>query len=115
MKLESRKKLVFKSNIYKLTVISFVTVAIWIGLEIYRSYQTKELPTTIKAQISPLDPNLDTQLIDSLSRRKTITVADFEKFQSQYSTPDLKPVEKFIPPVSTSSAEPITDEEQLGL
>jgi len=107
MQAESKKDLAFKNSLYRVTLVSFVTVAIWIGFEIYWAYQKKAAPPNVQQQIEPLNPNIDTDLIDSLSTRKTITIQQLEAFKKAGPTiivDTAAPVTKSPPPSTSKPA-----------
>lgn len=91
MEFESRKQLVLKNNLYKLSLISFITVVIWIGFEIYWSYKQKNPIPNIQKQIEPLNPNIDTATIQSLKSRQKITIDDLRRLEQAYSQGELAP------------------------
>lgn len=114
MQLESRNKLQIKNNIYKLSLLSFITVALWIGLEIYWSYQKTDPPSNLKNQIEPLNPNLDTELIYSLSSRTHVSLEDLSQLQQAYVQQlNSQPQPESSPKTSLKSS-PSTNSGQLA-
>lgn len=127
MKVESRKSLQFKYNIYRLSLVSFTTVIFWIGFEIYRSYNKPKPTKVIQKQIEALNPNLDLEAINMLEDKIHIDVADLAKLEENLvftaeETPDpkaKKPAPTITPSLQSSqSAEldlvPIEPEDQAA-
>ena len=46
--------------------LSLLTIIFWIGFQIYKITTNKELPTATAEQIEPLNPNLDTDILEKL-------------------------------------------------
>ena len=82
MQLESKNKLKLKKNLYKISLLSFIVVVIWIGFEIYFSYTKPEKDEVSTVNLSPVVPNLHTDLAHKLSLRHTILESDLESFKS---------------------------------
>lgn len=59
--------------------LTFVVIAVWIGLEVYRSLNTSTVPQVIKSQIQPLNSDFDTETIDALNLRKTVSQSELEQ------------------------------------
>ena len=117
MEIQSQKKLIFKNNLYKIAILTFVTTVFWIGLEIYRSYNKPETTERVKTQIVPLNPNIDVELIDKLESRTSLTAADFsrlqevlpehlKRLQENSDDPTSRPPVPTPSPQSTTSATP---------
>lgn len=83
----------FKRDLFYLSIMSLLTVLTWLGFDVYRAYRRVQIPQVLKKQIQPLDPNLDTQVLSSLSQRQYKNREDLS-----VSTPET------ITPTPTSAA-----------
>jgi hypothetical protein len=72
-----------KKNINKklviTAVITFITVLIWGGVELFISFQTYEVPKVLQEQKTPINPNLDKKVIEQLKNKKQISQTELEK------------------------------------
>lgn len=115
MKVESRKNLQFKYNLYRLSLVSFTTVIFWIGFEIFRSYNKPKPTKVIQQQIEALNPNLDIEAINLLESRIHIDLSDLTGLEktlvsSQQETP---PPTITSSPQSSPSAVPVEEPTSL--
>jgi len=73
-----------QQSLYKLALLSFVVVIIWIAFEIYYSYtknKSQPKPQAVAA-IRPISPNLHLDLAQTLARRRTLTSTELQNFRS---------------------------------
>lgn len=56
-------------NVIILLVMTAVTVAVWVGFEVYRAYTKVTPPTGLEKYLKPLDPTLNTVVFDKLKQR----------------------------------------------
>ena len=59
-----------RSNVY-LAVITLITVIMWAGFEIYRTYSTTTITDKTLESIAPLDPTVDEAVLDELAKRSS--------------------------------------------
>ena len=81
MKLNSKQTIRIKQSLYKLALLSFVVVVIWIGFEIYWSYNKTGKTASIKKKIDPISSNLYVGFAENLSQRLHIPPEDLEAFK----------------------------------
>ena len=81
MKLESKRILRIKRNLYQLGILSFAVVLIWIGFEIYWSYNKQPDINVNQNNLQPLSNNLYLDLAETLSQRQTIPLIQLEAFK----------------------------------
>ena len=72
------KKSKIPREIFFLAVFTAITVFTWIGLEVYQTLSKKKTPKIIQSQLKPLDPNLDTEVIEGLKKRKLFGFQEVE-------------------------------------
>ena len=82
MEKQKNTNLKLKNSIYKLSVISFIVVVVWIGFEIYFSYNQPVDDVQITRQLQPISPHLYLDLIESLEQRLTINPQELEAFKT---------------------------------
>lgn len=56
-------------DLFLFSIMTVLTVFTWLTLDAYRSWKKKDLPEVLQQQIEPLNPQLDTQVLNSLSSR----------------------------------------------
>lgn len=68
MKLEQKRKLKFKRNIYKLSILIFIFMVVWVAFELISAFNnpdTGEIQVT-PAELAPLSSNLYLELAEKL-------------------------------------------------
>ncbi len=63
-----RKKGIDRDLIILLTT-TLITLATWVGFEVYRAYTKVTIPNGLEKYLEPLDPNLNTSVLDKLEQR----------------------------------------------
>lgn len=56
-------------GIVLLLISTLVTLAIWVGLEIYWAYTRVSLPEGVETYLTPLTPSFDVKVLDKLEKR----------------------------------------------
>ena len=74
--MKGKKKI--EQNILVLLIVTMITIFVWAGLSIYRSFTKSTAPEVLKEQIEPLDPNFDLETLGSLKERKTFSEEELE-------------------------------------
>lgn len=97
-------------SLVTISILTVITVAFWIALDVYRALTTKPAPAVSEEVLSPLDPTLDQEELDKLRNRlyfdnvDAITIPlqslDNEPIVEPTSQPTSEPT-----PVATSEAE----------
>lgn len=60
-----------KKEFLLLSIMTFITVVLWTGFEVYHTHQASTVPNLLLEQIEPLDPQLETKIIEKLKDRLT--------------------------------------------
>lgn len=105
-----------RKGLFRLSIITIVTVVIWIGLGTYRSLTKIKIDSKTARQIKPLTPSIDLDTMDRIEGRHKIEAVDWSKLQPQLpdslvlleTTPSGKlasPSGDFNSPLATSSGE----------
>jgi hypothetical protein len=63
------KKKAWDRDLIVLLVSTLITVASWVGLEVYRAYIKTDLPAGVEQHLQPFDPILKTSILDKLGGR----------------------------------------------
>ena len=72
------KKRKTKKNILKLVILTTITVFSWIAFDIHRTLRKTTIPQVLKEQLEPLDPNFDKKTLESLQKRRAITLEELD-------------------------------------
>lgn len=67
-----RKKGIDRDLIIVLTS-TLITLATWVGFEVYWAYTKVTIPEVLQKHLQPLDPTLNTQVLDQLEQRSHAT------------------------------------------
>jgi hypothetical protein len=57
-------------------ILTIITIFVWITVDVYKIMTKKEIPAVLKEQLEPLNTNLDTQTLETLSTKKSYTIED---------------------------------------
>ena len=52
-----------------ISVLSLLTILAWVGMDVHRKLTKKEVPEILEKQLLPLDPEVDTKIMDVLESR----------------------------------------------
>lgn len=63
-----RKRGIDKDLVLILTT-TLITVAAWVGFEVYRAYTRVKVPEGLERYLEPIDPTLSVQTLDKLEGR----------------------------------------------
>ena len=104
----------FKLELMRFGILLLVVAVFWVGIELYTTYSSTTIPDDFTKQIDPLNPALDLEMMEELSRR-TDAAEDFSVVINQTEegtrrvvapTPQPTPAATQIPlssPLSTES------------
>lgn len=78
-----------QKNILILLVLTFVTVAVWIGTNIYHIIVTSTVDEELQEQIVPINPNFDDATIQKLKNRiNAEPLYEYRQIASPVPSPD---------------------------
>lgn len=63
------RKKTWDRDLIILLVSTLITVASWVGLEVYRAYVKINLPVGVEKHLNQFDPILKTTVLDKLEQR----------------------------------------------
>lgn len=101
------KKQTIGKDLLILSILTTISVAVWIAVDIYKALYKSDIPQVLKIQMEPLNPKLDTIILEQLESRK------FFDLKEEFIPPPLPTLE--TPPASPESEilspEPLEPEE----
>lgn len=100
-----------KKDILTLLIPTLLIVIIWVAFSIYHSLATSTIPEGLNMQITAINPDFDTSVIEDLKKRKKVA-----PIYEAEANPLISPIidEDNSPPVSTDSAQSATSEGELS-
>lgn len=107
-----------RGGLFRLSIVTIVTVVIWIGLGTYRSLTKTKINTKTARQIKPLTPSIDLDTMDKIESRHKIEAVDWSKLQPQL--PDSLVLQEATPsgelatPSGNLSSPPATNSGELS-
>jgi len=81
MKIKGTKRLIV------IGAITLVTVLVWVALDSYRQLVKQEQFRKVSDLIEPLDPRLNTKVLDQIEARKEYRLDEIERFLLPITTP----------------------------
>jgi hypothetical protein len=67
------KKRYWNRDLLILSILTVITVFSWVTFEVYRALTQVEIPAVLKQQIEPLNPTIQTEIIQGLKSRKSFS------------------------------------------
>lgn len=74
------QQLKLREDILRILVFTLFTVFCWVGFSIFQSQQKTKIPAETQRHAIPLNPNLNTTLIDEIEARKMFSEQELESF-----------------------------------
>jgi len=81
------KQSYFSRNLLVILILTAITIFVWIGIETYQILTRQEFPKVVKEQLEPLDPVIDTKIIEDLSNKKNYLKEDLEISETETPVP----------------------------
>ncbi len=98
-----------RRDIFRLSIITLVTVLIWIGIATFRTLSKEQIKPNVKKQIIPLTATIDLDTMENIKKRRQIPDVAWENIKPELPE-SLVILET---PEATSSSES-TPESNLG-
>ena len=86
---------------------SLIVVILWVVFSVYHNYINSTIPSDINLQISSINPDFDTNAINQIKNRKTVTpiyTIEGSKTSSKDSDQQSSPTPTIISPTTSSSS-----------
>ena len=77
-------------DVLVLGLLIIISVITWVGLEAYRRFATTTVPPVLQEQLTPINPQLDTDFLSSLKTKSKTDVNSFQ-YQVVLPTPEVTP------------------------
>ncbi len=88
-------------------VLTLITVIFWVAFEVYRTITHKPPPVVPEEIILPLNPTLDQNILNGLSKRINLGESEVGNLTAENQTPTPVPTPEVTEaPVATESATP---------
>lgn len=81
------KRNYFSRNLLVILILTAITIFVWIGIETYKILTNQEYPKVVQEQLEPLDPSIDTKIIEDLSNKKNYLKEDLGITESELPVP----------------------------
>lgn len=93
------KKLQFGKDALILSIMTLITVLIWIGFDVYRALTKTEIPQILQKQIAPLNPQIDRETIEKIKTKETISEEELERIPTPaiIPSPEATPASEATP------------------
>jgi len=103
MKLSSHPRLKLKQNLFKLALISFLVVIIWIAFEIFWVYNQQDSSQQISLNVEPITSELYIDQAGALGNRLSFTSQELEAFKLRASTLPNPDIQSTLPSATPSA------------
>ncbi|MDP2670877.1 MAG: hypothetical protein Q8P13_00185 [bacterium] len=54
-------------NLTNILGLTLITLLVWVGFQVFQIFTTSSIPPATQKQLQPLNPNLDTALLEELN------------------------------------------------
>jgi len=97
----------FGKNILVLSIMTLITVIVWVGYEVYSTYTQATVPRIIKELTKPLNPNIDEEAIEDIQEKYQIpeeelnvvtqSIIELETEEEEETEEEIEPEEEATP------------------
>ena len=104
----NRKKTKINQDLFVLSLLTLITVAVWVGSNAYHRFIAKQAITVPENLLTPLDPKINMEVLDQLEEKKQLSEEEIEQILGGISSPEATPspqIEVTPTPTATSSAQ----------
>jgi hypothetical protein len=71
----------FGKDFFRLSILTLVTVIVWIGMTVYRTLNSSQVKPEVTKLLLPLTPTLDLDTIEKIRQRAVVPEADWNSLQ----------------------------------
>jgi len=57
-------------DLFIISIITIISITVWVVLDVYLTFQKRDIPTVVKKQMEPLSPKLNTEVLDELEKKQ---------------------------------------------
>ncbi len=72
-----------RRDLFRLSIVSIITVIIWIGMATYRSFSKSKIEPRLKKQIKPLTASIDLDTMKKIKGRQQIEAVNWNNLKPQ--------------------------------
>ena len=104
----NRKKTKISQDLFVLSLLTLITVAVWVGSNAYHRFVAKQAITVPENLLTPLEPKINMEILDQLEEKKQLSEEEIEQILGGISSPEATPspqTEVTPTPTATSSAQ----------
>lgn len=104
----NRKKTKINQDLFVLSLLTLITVAVWVGSNAYHRFIAKQAITVPENLLTPLEPKINMEVLDQLEEKKQLSEEEIEQILGGISSPEATPspqTEVTPTPTATSSAQ----------
>lgn len=104
----NRKKTKINQDLFVLSLLTLITVAVWVGSNAYHRFIAKQAITVPENLLTPLEPKINMEILDQLEEKKQLSEEEIEQILGGISSPEATPspqTEVTPTPTATSSAQ----------
>jgi len=104
----NRKKTKINQDLFVLSLLTLITVAVWVGSNAYHRFIAKQAITVPENLLTPLEPKINMEILDQLEEKKQLSEEEIEQILGGVSLPEATPssqAEVTPTPTATSSAQ----------
>lgn len=87
-----KKKQTLNQDILILSILTLITVLTWIAFDVLKTWRKTTVPKVLKEQLAPLNPNFDTETLESLKQKLSISEEELnsvpEKIEIEFKKPE---------------------------
>lgn len=88
-----KKKQTLNQDILILSILTLFTVLTWIAFDVLRTLRKPTVPEVLKEQLTPLNPNFDTETLESLKQKLSISEEELNSVPENITIEFAKPTE----------------------
>jgi len=70
------KKSKLPRDLFIVSLLTLITVFTWIVFDVYRAAKKIEIPEVLQRQIEPINPEINTSILEDLSKRDNMGKSD---------------------------------------
>lgn len=87
----NRKKTKINQDLFVLSLLTLITVAVWVGSDAYHRFIAKQAITVPENLLTPIDPKINMEVFSQLEERKQLSEEEIEKILGGVSLPEATP------------------------
>lgn len=97
------KKKGIKKDLFAVSVITIITITVWLVLDIFLTFQKKAVPAVLQKQMEPLNPKLNMEVLEELEKKEYF----------DFTEEDLLPAITITPGTEIPAASPAAETQEI--